>query len=127
MISKIFLNVFACECFDLSLLGSFNDLLNEGCTIIKFACHIIGVFDDKARVTSDIVDLYSVCVNCLRALTDPSLDHGQAVQSSARAASQGGERIRTLSVISVANLSCLGQKAHGNEAQQREFKQHFHI
>jgi hypothetical protein len=109
MISKIFLNVFACECFDLSLLGSFNDLLNEGCTTIKCACHIIGVFDDKARVTSDIVDLYIVCVNCLRALTDPSLDHGQAVQSSARAASQGGERIRMLSVISVANLSCLGQ------------------
>jgi hypothetical protein len=79
MISKIFLNVFACECFNLSFLGSFNDWFDEGSTTINTACLIIGMLNDKAGVTTDIVDLYIVCEYCLRALTDPSLDHGQAV------------------------------------------------
>jgi hypothetical protein len=63
----------------------------------------------------------------LRALTDPSLDHGQAVQCSARAASQGSEWLRAHSVLSVTYFGCLGQQTHRNEAQQSKFKQHFHI
>jgi hypothetical protein len=109
MICKISLNVLTGECFNLSLLGSFNDLLDEGCTTVKLACLIIGVLDNKARIATDIVDLYIFCEYCLRALTDPCLDHGQAVQSSARAASQGGERLRAHSVLCVADFSCLGE------------------
>ena len=121
MISKILLNVLATECLNLSLLGSFNNLLDEGCASIEPACLIVGVLDNEARVTTYIVYIYIVCENCLRALTDPSLDHGQTVQSSAGAAFQGGERLGTHSILSVAHFGSLGQQTQCNEAQQGEF------
>ncbi len=81
---------------------------------------------DEAGITTDVVNLDVIDENCLRALTDPSLDHGQAVQSSARAASQGGKRLRSYFVLIIADFCCLSQQAQSYEAQH-DFDHVFHI
>ena len=121
----------------------FNFLTVECLNVYFFSCllHIFGIcftssgcacdcellINDEARVTSHVIDMNWFWVYCCRALSDPSLDHGQPIQGSARTTSQSCScRGKGLGIF-IADLLSGEGKCQDRQSTHKEFENFVHI